>query len=113
MSKKLLLKLFSIIFLVIFNQQGFALDFGANLPPVQIIDYQNNQREWFVSYAQYQIRYDVESNPQNGLYKIKEQDKHIKLYKLCLENAKKNKYKVLIFPELALEVDREKKRATD
>lgn len=74
----------------------------VELPQVKFIDYQPENRQWFVRFGQFQIHFDYEMNPTNGLALVKNPAKHIAKIEKCLELAKKHKLNVLVFPEISM-----------
>lgn len=88
------------IILIITNQVISQSNYG--LPKIKIIDYQSDNREWFVKYGQCQINFDYTNDTITDLAIVKEPEKQIEKIKNCLNIAKKNKFNVLIFPELTV-----------
>lgn len=97
-SLKLLVPLAILLMATLTSQAQFT----AELPQVKFVDYQPENRQWFVRFGQFQIHFDYQINPANGLVLVKDEAKHIAKIEKCLELAKKHKLNVVVFPEISI-----------
>lgn len=81
---------------------GAQAQLTLELPQVKFIDYQPENRQWFVRFGQFQIHFDYEINQKNGLAMVKNPGKHVEKIMKCLDVAKKNKLNVIVFPEVSM-----------
>lgn len=76
--------------------------FNMELPKVKFVDYQPENRQWFVRFGQFQINFDYEINPKNGLVLVKNPNKHVEKIHKCLDVAKQNNLNVIVLPEVSM-----------
>ncbi len=79
----------------------------ATIPKIKYIDYQSDNREWFVRYGQFQISFDYDINQTNGLVLVKNQAAQLAKIRKCLNIAREKDIRVLIFPELTISLNDE------
>jgi len=97
------------LFLIIALSVGVNLiaQMTVDLPKVVFVDYQPENREWFVRYGQFQINFEYEENPSNGLVLVKNTNKQIERISKCLEIAKKSEIDVIVFPEVTMSLPKD------
>jgi predicted amidohydrolase len=96
MKKLLMLLIWSVISI------SLCAQFTPDLPKVKFIDYQPENRQWFVRFGQFQLNFDFERNPANGLVLVVNPAAYVEKLTRCLDIAKKNKLNVIIFPEVSM-----------
>jgi predicted amidohydrolase len=98
-------KLFPFILLLLAN---LAIAQGAaDLPKVKFVDYKPEDRQWFVRFGQFQLNFEYDINPANGLVVVKNPKAHVEKVSKCLEIAKKNEINVIVFPEVSMSLPTE------
>lgn len=88
----------------------FALSLSSSLlgqydpefPFVKFVDYQSENRQWFVKYAQCQLFIEYKEDEATGLVNVLNPENHYNKIIECLEKARQEKVKVLVFPEISL-----------
>lgn len=90
---------FFVLLIVVINGQA---QFDPELPKIKFVDYKPDNRQWFVRFAQFQINFEYEINPINGLVLVKNPNNHIEKIIKCLDLAKKNNINVIVFPEVSM-----------
>lgn len=85
----------------LFFIQAYA-QFSPHFPSVEFVDYQSENRGWFVRCAQFQTFIEYVDNEETGLVTVKNPDKYFLKILNCLEVAHSNKVNILIFPELSM-----------
>ena len=95
--KKLLMPVMLIVISVSLHAQ-----FNPGLPYVKFVDYQPENRQWFVRFGQFQLNFDFERNPANGLVLVVNPAAYVEKLFRCLDIAKEQKLNVIIFPEVSM-----------